>query len=72
MKKIIFDTNDFDDREVFISNDNKAYFDKVFEILENYFGRNAQILPESGFSASDINDALSGKTALERIFDYRL
>ena len=67
--EIIFDTNDFDDREVLISNDNKAYFDKVFEVLENYFGRNAQILPKSGFSSSDINDALDGKTVAK---EYKL
>ena len=35
--KIIFDTSDFDDRRSFNTNNNKSYFDRVFELLENYF-----------------------------------
>ena len=67
--KIIFDTSDFDDRRSFNTNNNKAYFDKVFEFLENYFARNAQILPQIGFSSSDINEALNGNTVAK---EYKL
>ncbi len=31
------------------NDNNKAYFDKVFEVIENYFGRNAQVLPSERF-----------------------
>ena len=67
--KIIFDTSDFDDRRSFNTNNNKAYFDRVFELLENYFVRNAQILPQTGFSSSDINEALNGNTVAK---EYKL
>ena len=48
--QIIFDTSDFDDRESSSANIRKTYIDNFFEVLENYFGRNAQILPQSGLS----------------------
>ena len=64
---IIFDTSDFDNRS---QNDNdKAYFDKVFEVIENYFGRNAQVLPSEGFSSLDIDQALNGNTVAK---EYKL
>ena len=67
--QIIFDTSDFDDRESSSANIRKTYIDKVFEVLENYFGRNAQILPQTGFSASDINEALDGNAVAK---EYKL
>ena len=35
--KIIFDTSDFDERRSFNTNNNKSYFDRVFELLETQF-----------------------------------
>ena len=67
--QIIFDTNDFDNRESVNRNNSKTYIYKVFEILENYFGRNAQILPQTGFSSSDINEALDGNAVAK---EYKL
>ena len=67
--QIIFDTNDFDDRGSFRANIRKTYIDEVFEVLENYFGRNAQILPQTGFSSSDINEALDGNAVAK---EYKL
>mgnify|MGYP001181746071 FL=1 len=64
---IIFDTSDFDNRRQ--NNKNKAYFDKVFEAIENYFGRNAQVLPSEGFSSFDIDQALNGNTVAK---EYKL
>ena len=64
---IIFDTSDFDNRKQ--NNNNKAYFDKVFEVIENYFGRDAQVLPSKGFSPFDIDQALNGNTVAK---EYKL
>ena len=64
---IIFDTSDFDNRRQ--NDNNKAYFDKVFEVIENYFGRNAQVLPSEGFSSFDIDQALNGNTVAK---EYKL
>ena len=64
---IIFDTSDFDNRRQ--NDNNKAYFDKVFEVIENYFGRNAQVLPSEGFSSLDIDQALNGNTVAK---EYKL
>ncbi len=67
--QIIFDTDDFDNRESVSRNNSKTYIYKVFEVLENYFGRNAQILPQTGFSSSDINEALDGNAVAK---EYKL
>ena len=71
MKKnlFIFDTNDFDNKESVNKSNSKTYIYKFFEILENYFGRNAQILPQTGFSSSDINEALDGNAVAK---EYKL
>ncbi len=70
-KKIIFDTRDFEnvESEIILSDESKAYFDRIFEILENYFGRDAPLLPAEGFLASDIDAALKGEIVAK---EYKL
>ena len=70
-EKIIFDTRDFEgsNSEVIINPNTKAYFDRIFEVIENYFGRDAPLLPKNGYSPLDINKALNGETVAK---EYKL
>ncbi len=69
-KQIVFDTRDFENTSSEITPDEgKAYFNRIFEILENYFGRDAPLLPNDGFSASDIDLALKGEIVAK---EYKL
>jgi len=69
--EIIFDTRDFEgsNSQIIGNSNNKAYFDRIFEALENYFGRDAPLLPTNGYSPLDINKALNGETVAK---EYKL
>ena len=71
-KENYYDTQDFEEPNKSLDNneENKiSLFDKILDIMENYFDRNAPLLPKEGYSFEDLENALSGKITAK---EYKL
>ena len=71
-KENYYDTQDFEESNKSLNNneENKiSLFDKISDVIGNYFERNAPLLPKEGYSFEDLENALNGKITAK---EYKL
>ena len=65
----IFDSRDFQKKEDEKGESQKIFFSNYIKKIVEFFDRDAPLLPEVGYSSSDLRDAIQGKT---KASEYKL